>query len=112
MNNNDVINQAIEDIEISEMLDRDLDHNWDIKLKEQWSLIREYEQYIDYSEIQKNEWILRQIDIDALWQINWKAQWKEHYSQPSNIINDAWESNWGLEMYTRYVKRKNLVNLF
>lgn len=113
MDYNDILNQAIYDAEtedmISEELNNELERIWKLKLIEAWKLIREYEMYIEYCERIKNEWILRQIDIDAQWQIDWKAEWKEHYSQPYAIRDDVWESNWNLAMYTRHVSRKTTV---
>jgi hypothetical protein len=110
MDYNDVLNQAIYDAEIEdrflETLDIELERIWKLKLIEQWKLIREYKQYIDYCERQTNDWIYRQIELDDQWQIDWKAQWKANNSQEYVIIDDVWESNWGLAIYTRYEYRK------
>jgi len=106
-----ILNQAIYDAEREEEFNNELERLWDLKLREAWKLIRRYQNYINYSEIQTNNWISQQIELDTRWQINWKAQWKTHNSQPNVIQNNVWESEWILSMYTRHVYRNvNLTN--
>ena len=107
---NNILNQAIYDAEREEEFNNELERIWKLKLVEAWKLIRRYEEYIDYCEIQTNNWISQQIELDTQMQINWKTEWKAYNSQPHTTPNNEWESEWILSMYTRHVYRKANLN--
>jgi hypothetical protein len=105
-NYNDEINQAILDGANQDLFNEELEIRWTLLLIETWKEIREYMRFINYCELQTNAWILRQIALDTQSQINWKAQWKSHNSQPNPVRNDRWILDWKLAIYTRYVYRE------